>query len=279
MKIRANLILVVVFAAILISIAFLRGYVQIPGLSPEIKKSDVSSVFVVDGDTIKVWMNDSERSVRLLGINTPEKGQYYHDEATNRLRELVYNRSVTLVSDSATPDEDVYGRLLRYVFADGTNTNIILIREGYARYYPLNQSLIYGAEMEEAERNARMQNIGLWPMANISCIGITIFNYNPSGDERKNATSEYVAFKNSCDFDVNISRWTVVNKGLDIFTFPERFLVSGAKIELHSGIGNDSFSKYNSIVYWDKNKSMWNNNHDNLVMYDRNGTIILNYTY
>ena len=52
--------------------------------APEITSAIVSRI--IDGDTIE--LQNGER-VRLLGINTPEKGQPYYEEATNRLKELI----------------------------------------------------------------------------------------------------------------------------------------------------------------------------------------------
>jgi len=52
--------------------------------APEITSAIVPRI--IDGDTIE--LQNGER-VRLLGINTPEKGQPYYEEATNRLQELI----------------------------------------------------------------------------------------------------------------------------------------------------------------------------------------------
>ncbi len=54
---------------------------------PETTSAIVSEV--IDGDTIK--LQNGER-VRLLGINTPEKGQPYYEEATNRLNMATIRR-------------------------------------------------------------------------------------------------------------------------------------------------------------------------------------------
>src|SRR3989344_4307235 len=163
-----------------------------------VSRTSVSSVYVIDGDTIKAWIDGKQYTVRLIGINAPEKGQYYHDEAADKLKELSLGKKIFLESDAGVPDEDIYGRLLRYVVVGNTTANLELLRGGYTRYYPLNQTLIYAAEFEEAEAYAKSQNIGLWPKANTSCIGITIFEYNPKTDNKSSeASEEYVTFKNS----------------------------------------------------------------------------------
>ena len=48
---------------------------------------------VIDGDTI---VTNASEHVRLLGINTPEKGEFMYDEAKGFLESLVLNKTVTL---------------------------------------------------------------------------------------------------------------------------------------------------------------------------------------
>lgn len=83
---------------------------------------------VVDGDTIDL---SDGTTVRLIGIDAPERGVCGHGEATSRLRQLVEGKAVTLVP-GARQDRDRYGRLLRYVEVDGLDVDLTMIREGHA---------------------------------------------------------------------------------------------------------------------------------------------------
>jgi endonuclease YncB( thermonuclease family) len=49
----------------------------------------------------------------LIGINTPESGKCYGDEATAALTEMVLGAQVRLTSDVS--DRDHFDRLLRYI--------------------------------------------------------------------------------------------------------------------------------------------------------------------
>lgn len=71
-------------------------------------------VSVTDGDTLVVQRDAVEERVRLLGIDTPERGQCGYDEATAAMTALVGGAEVALVVGSSD-DRDRYGRLLRYV--------------------------------------------------------------------------------------------------------------------------------------------------------------------
>ncbi|TLP93295.1 thermonuclease family protein [Nesterenkonia salmonea] len=82
---------------------------------------------IVDGDTVEL---DNSDIVRLLGMDTPERGECHFDTATERMSELVLNETVTLTRDG--DDADHYGRILRYIDVDGTDAGLTLIEEGLA---------------------------------------------------------------------------------------------------------------------------------------------------
>jgi hypothetical protein len=83
---------------------------------------------VIDGDTIELATGER---VRLIGIDTPERGVCGFSEASERLSGMVTGRVVTL-SPGARDDVDHYDRLLRYVDVDGVDAGLVLINEGYA---------------------------------------------------------------------------------------------------------------------------------------------------
>lgn len=134
---------------------------EAPEPAAENAAADVLSV--IDGDTIKVRLQDgTEEIVRVIGIDTPELHPLgcLGEEAAERMRELVAGASVTLLR-KPQEERDTYGRLLRYVEANGADAGAVLIREGFA------ESL--GAfphprleEYEALEREARGAGKGIW---------------------------------------------------------------------------------------------------------------------
>ncbi len=70
---------------------------------------------VIDGDTIDVRVNGYRERVRLLKVDTPERGCPLFDTATAFVRERVSGKQVVLNFPSGTPEWDVYGRLLAEV--------------------------------------------------------------------------------------------------------------------------------------------------------------------
>jgi len=85
-------------------------------------------VAVVDGDTLDV---EGGIRIRLIGIDTPERGQCGYTSATEALAGMVEGRRVVLIA-GARDDSDRYGRLLRYVEIDGRDVNLAMIQSGHA---------------------------------------------------------------------------------------------------------------------------------------------------
>lgn len=71
-------------------------------------------VHVVDGDTVDVTRGGAEETVRIVGIDTPERGECGYDQATVALGDLIGGMEVELTGPG-DEDRDAYGRLLRYV--------------------------------------------------------------------------------------------------------------------------------------------------------------------
>jgi endonuclease YncB( thermonuclease family) len=118
---------------------------------------------VVDGDTIHVTINDTDYTVRYIGIDTPEnttKGEPMSKEATERDKELVAGKKVVLVKDVSETDR--YDRLLRYVFVDNIFVNYELVREGYAKATPYPPDISCKQIFYDAQLLAQQEHRGLW---------------------------------------------------------------------------------------------------------------------
>jgi micrococcal nuclease len=121
---------------------------------------DVRVIRVIDGDTIVV---EGDVQVRYIGIDTPEitgEPQCYGPEASEANRALVEGRRVRLVADER--DADDYGRLLRYVYADGVLVNLKLVSDGYARTLAIPPDMAHFREFRDAQERARSAGIGRW---------------------------------------------------------------------------------------------------------------------
>ena len=122
---------------------------------------------VIDGDTIHVRVEGKSRTVRLIGVDTPETVhptravQYFGQEASAFTKAALEGKTVLLQEDRTGDTVDRYGRWLRYVLLDGQNFNARLIRDGYAhayRRFPFSKR----TEFIRLEQQARQRGIGLW---------------------------------------------------------------------------------------------------------------------
>ena len=243
--------------------------------APEITSAIVSRI--IDGDTIE--LQNGER-VRLLGINTPEKGQPYYEEATNRLKELIEGKTVTLEKDAG--DKDQYGRLLRHIYIDDTFVNLEMVREGYANVYIIAPNVKYSSEFEKEEEEAKIAERGIWQPSEgglSKCTGILYFQWNAEGNDCYNLNDEYVTFKNTCSQPIDMTGWTVKDEANHIYTFPDFNLAGSATVTLYTGAGIDTKAE----LYWNSSglqcNAIWNNDGDTLYLRDISGNLVISYNY
>ena len=114
---------------------------------------------VIDGDTFH--MTDGTK-VRLVGINTPEKGTPLAKEATESLRTMVADREVTLAFDVERTDQ--YGRTLAYVYVGELFVNAEQARLGLAYFYKWEPNTRHADLIRDLQREARSASRGLWSL-------------------------------------------------------------------------------------------------------------------
>jgi len=142
-------------AIIVICTIAIIAAIVIPKVIDGTEKALVTSV--IDGDTVELA---DGRHVRYLGIDAPESGEYYAENATERNKELVEGKTVEL--QKGKQDKDQYGRLLRYVYVDGVFVNAELIAGGYAKVYMFDADDRHSQALVELEDYAILRGLGLW---------------------------------------------------------------------------------------------------------------------
>jgi endonuclease YncB( thermonuclease family) len=113
-------------------------------------------VGVTDGDTLKVMHAGRAETVRLEGVDAPEKRQAYGERARRFTADLSFDRTVTV----RTNGRDRNGRLLgEVVLPDGRNLNQELVRAGYAWWF---RKYSRDGRLARLEEEARAGRRGLW---------------------------------------------------------------------------------------------------------------------
>ncbi|NLK36482.1 MAG: nuclease [Epulopiscium sp.] len=152
-----------------------------------VQEEDVSDGFekvvvaqVVDGDTIRVMADGEKKTVRLIGIDTPEsvhpdksKNTVFGEEASEFTKGYLTQGQVIYL-EKDTSDTDKYGRLLRYVWLEQPQDssdkdeiqekmfNAILISEGYANAYYYAPDTKNYELFSQLEWEAYTAQAGLW---------------------------------------------------------------------------------------------------------------------
>jgi endonuclease YncB( thermonuclease family) len=85
---------------------------------------------IVDGDTLETTVG----TVRLLGIDTPERGECGYTEAADHVTSLIRRGDPVIIERPAgANDTDQHGRMLRYVLtSDGEDVGMSLLAAGLA---------------------------------------------------------------------------------------------------------------------------------------------------
>lgn len=132
-------------------------------------KENVKYAACVDGDTIKVYINDEKKTVRLLAVDTPEtvkpktEVQYYGKEASDYTCNKIKNaKKIELEYDPNSDKTDKYDRILAWVFIDGDLLQTELVSNGYAKVAYLYADYKYTAILKEKQELASIKEIGIW---------------------------------------------------------------------------------------------------------------------
>jgi endonuclease YncB( thermonuclease family) len=123
---------------------------------------------VTDGDTITVVCDGQKHTIRLVGIDAPEKshgkyqpGQPFSQNSTKFLAGMVLNKYVDIVSYGT----DRYGRTLGVVYVDGKNVNLEMVNAGLAEVCKGKPAPGFDNDpYQNAEDEARGAIKGMWSL-------------------------------------------------------------------------------------------------------------------
>jgi endonuclease YncB( thermonuclease family) len=118
---------------------------------------------VVDGDTLNVRIGNRTERVRVIGIDSPERGDCYWAQATALLRTLAGNKRVTLSGDRTQTRRDRFGRLLAYVrLPNGQDAGVRMLAGGSASVLVVGRPFTRHARYVATENAAKRAGAGIW---------------------------------------------------------------------------------------------------------------------
>jgi endonuclease YncB( thermonuclease family) len=254
MKKGRDILLLII--SILILIAMNYGYLD-SFVTKKISNLELVEVErVIDGDTVVINGN----SIRMLGINTPERKEYLYSEAKAYTENLVLNKTIKIERRG----KDLYGRDLAYLFYNDENLNVKLVEEGYANYYFPEGKDSYYSLFAKAWEKCISKNKNLCEKSSNEC-GECISLSEWDVENQK------VVFYNSCDFDCNLNKWTIKDEGRKKFVFGNFTLKSKKEVSVIVGDKRSNFE----ILYWKNQTYVWTNTGDTIFLRDNEGKLVL----
>jgi micrococcal nuclease len=150
---------------------------------------------VVDGDTIRVFLpgETEDESLRILALDTEESHPGggkpvtpWGKEAKKKAQQFFSPDDTVLLEYPGNENADIclkryrgnYGRLLVFVYKDGTDFQEEMIREGYSPYFVKYGNASFASHHEryiQAERIAQQKFLGVWNQIEVN--GSEIRNY------------------------------------------------------------------------------------------------------
>ena len=112
-------------------------------------------VKVTDGDTITVLLDKTEHTIRLEGIDAPEKKQAFGTKARQALADKIFGETVRVEWNK----RDRYKRIIGRVYLDKQDISLEMVKEGLAWHYTKYSK---EAALADAEKEARKAGRGLW---------------------------------------------------------------------------------------------------------------------
>jgi micrococcal nuclease len=143
---------------------------------------------VIDGDTIKILLDNEQESIRFVCLDT-EESQHGGDKPITNAGILAskWAKQYFEANEQGIPNGDIrvnlefdtndpvqiclvkhrdnYGRLLCYVYKAGEqeNSNVRIVREGWSPYFiKYGRSRLYHRQFIEAESDAQAKGLGIW---------------------------------------------------------------------------------------------------------------------
>lgn len=191
---------------------------------------------IIDGDTVEA----GNKTIRLLGINTPERGEKYYQEAKDFLGKEILNKSIFL--GYGKEREDKYHRTLAYVFLGEENIDIKIVENGFANYYFPSGRDKYYYRFKEAWEKCIRSNKNLCEASNDVCSDCIIITYS----------GEIATIKNICTFSCSIETWIIKGEGRKIFYLPNISMGRNEQTTIDVGKQDTLFlrDKENKLVLW-----------------------------
>ena len=112
---------------------------------------------ILDADIFQ-FSGKKQQKIKLYGIDAPEDGQPFYQEAKDMLKKFTHKKKITAKIYSQDSD----GTDMAVVFANGKNVNELMVTSGYAWVRRDSCEESFCDDWVESEEEAKSQGKGLW---------------------------------------------------------------------------------------------------------------------
>jgi endonuclease YncB( thermonuclease family) len=182
----------IVFPLALFIVTVLLSIFTFSSSSKAVQQFAGQVVGVIDGDSLRVMHDGRAEQVRLNGVDCPEKGQPFGQQAKKETSALAFGLNVTV----HPMDTDKYGRTVATVILpNGKILNHELVKDGWCwwfrKYAPSNN------ELEGFEQAARQAKKGIW----VDPAPVPPWEYRKTQRSPKNSSPSASSLRNSVDLN------------------------------------------------------------------------------
>lgn len=245
-------------------------------------------VGLIDGDTIEVEIDGVRKTLRYIGIDTPEVGQPYFEESDRANRDLVPIGSIVYLEKDIS-ETDPFDRILRYVYLPNetfVNGALAAMGMAFVKAYPpdtKHQEFLFTLEDQAKSDQAGMWSTILYtPTPELSAPAINLIidrscsQFDSPGNDNETKEQEYVCITNKGSSSVDMDGWRIVDEVGHTYRFRNFLLGAGASVKVRTGCGSDS----STDLYWCFGQSaIWNNGGDTASLYDESSQLITDLSY
>lgn len=254
--------------------------------------------WVHDGDSFDVRFLDRDLSndqpadkddaprefdeIRLQGLDTPEPGACFADEARRSLIELLKGREVMVHADwdggRYNDGRDQYFRLIADVWLDDRLINYDQVANGNA--IARSSGGEFDDAIADAQRHAREQGSGMWSSTacggatssgrtSVDGLAIVSVNADAAGRDDENPNGEWVDIANTSTVAIEMTGWSLRDESTrNRFSFPDGFTLDSARsVRVRSGCGADAEAE----LFWCAETPVWTNTGDTVYLVDPDG--------
>lgn len=160
--------------AIAIVLAISMGSLYLQRQKTETEYVSAEIVYVIDGDTIIVSIDEMEDKVRMIGIDAPESVSSTEEENTvygemsSEYTKANLQEGMTIYLTFDIERTDIYGRTLAYIWLDKDFENMNnlyqnqMVTDGYAIAVKYEPNILYWQVLEASMLEAITNKSGLW---------------------------------------------------------------------------------------------------------------------